>query len=375
MSEAIAFLHALAQVLATMSLYSPGHPAAKRGLEAAWQALTRLLEADEHPVFLFLGGAPVFAGRPLHEMRDWPYTARLSNIGVQRLEFEREATLEAFSRFLANLQGRFSTGATGPLEEEAVTPGITSGLVVVQQAEEEEVVAEEEGETEGSREYLVNLDDELEVVQFIWSQAGAGTVARAEAEAVVRLLATQLESHTLPQVAHSSDFGRYHAEHAVNTSLLAMAVARQEGFNAPGRQQVGVAAILHDIGVAQLPAGLFSSESLNEAERQQVESHPRLGARLLMRHGGRGMELAAQVAWEHHLRPDGTGYPIERFRAVPGWTGKVVGVCATYVALRSPRPFRQAWGAEQAVRHLEAGAGVVFDAEAARVVCSVVRPS
>ena len=66
MSDAIRFLHALAQALSAISLYSPGHPAAAKALEAAWQALQVLLKRDARPTFFFLGGAPVYSGRALH---------------------------------------------------------------------------------------------------------------------------------------------------------------------------------------------------------------------------------------------------------------------------------------------------------------------
>jgi hypothetical protein len=54
MSEAIRFLHTFAQALSALMLYSPGHPATRRSIESAWQALGALLKLNDRPTFFFL---------------------------------------------------------------------------------------------------------------------------------------------------------------------------------------------------------------------------------------------------------------------------------------------------------------------------------
>ena len=86
------------------------------------------------------------------------------------------------------------------------------------------------------------------------------------------------------------------------------------GVDDAGRHRLGVTALLHNIGMARIPAELGNLGSLTELERATVESHTVKGAELLLDSGNRGLELAATVAYEHHLRPDGSGYPLRRFR-------------------------------------------------------------
>jgi putative two-component system response regulator len=104
-----------------------------------------------------------------------------------------------------------------------------------------------------------------------------------------------------------------------------------------------------------------------------METHTEAGARLLLEEGGVAMDLAAVVAYEHHLRPDGSGYPARRFASAAHWASRLVGTCAAYVALRAPRPFRAPWSPSRVLAHLEDGAGTVFDGEAARAVARLVR--
>ena len=82
---------------------------------------------------------------------------------------------------------------------------------------------------------------------------------------------------------------------------------------------------------------------------------------------------AVAVAFEHHLRPDGTGYPARRFTPPTHWASRLTGTCAAYVALRAPRPYRPAWAPLRALAYLEEGAGTVFDAESARALATLVR--
>ncbi|MEP6591884.1 MAG: HD domain-containing phosphohydrolase [Gemmatimonadota bacterium] len=371
MSEAVRFLHALAQALSAASLYSPGHPATRRSLDNVYQALRALLAIDPHPVLLFLGGAPVYAGRALHELTEWPWSRRLSAVGVQRLECDDSVTPEAIPLFIEQLMVRLSTGAT-TTEEELPIPGLRFGNVAVL----EEVALEPSEQAfmvaGSSHELLLDLSDELEAMAWVRSEAARGVVARGEAEAVVRILGALFEHHQLPQVAHGDDSEQYPLVHAINTALLTMAAAAP-WVDRPGRHRLGVAALLHDIGMAQIPTELGKKEMLTIADRVLVESHTGLGARLLLESGGRGLELAAAVAYEHHLRPDQSGYPARRFRPVPHWASRLVTAASTYAALRSPRVFRPRWAADRALAYLVEGAGTVFDAEAANMVAALVR--
>jgi HD-GYP domain-containing protein (c-di-GMP phosphodiesterase class II) len=374
MSDAIRFLHALAQALSAISLYSPGHPAAAKALETAWQALQALLPKNPRPTFFFLGGAPVYNGRALHELADWPWGARLKEVGVQRLEFDEGVTLVSLTRFLELMQVRFTSGSTDPLfPEDAAFTGLRFGPVAVVDALAEVESEDAPQEDDGSRELALNLTDELEAMAFVLAEARRDVVARAEADAVVRILAAQLDRHELPQAAAPDDHAAYPQFHAVNTALMAMAAGGAAGIDPAGRHRLGMAALLHDIGMARLPSELATGETLSAEHRALMETHTVEGARFLMARAGRSLDLAVAVAFEHHLRPDGSGYPARRFNPPAHWASRLTGTCAAYVALRAPRPYRPAWAPLRALAYLEEGAGTVFDAESARALATLVR--
>src|SRR5690606_9697329 len=135
-----------------------------------------------------------------------------------------------------------------------------------------------------------------------------------------------LDRHDLPQALLPQGHDTYPQYHAVNTALLTMAAGNNAGVDRPGQHRLGVAALLHDLGMARLPVELSTLDELSAEQRATVETHTVEGARFLLRHGGRALDLAAVVAFEHHLRPDGTGYPARRFAPPLHWASRMVGV-------------------------------------------------
>jgi putative two-component system response regulator len=94
-----------------------------------------------------------------------------------------------------------------------------------------------------------------------------------------------------------------------------------------------------------------------------VESHSLEGARLILRQNG--PDLAATVAYEHHMRPDGTGYPRFIYPRDIHFASKIVSVCSAYDALRMARPYRPAWNMHRVLEYIYEGAGTVFDKDVA----------
>lgn len=374
MSEAIRFLHALAQALSTMNLYSPGHPATKRSVENLWETMHALLVINPHPIFLFLGTAPIYDGRALHELREWQHSQRLADAGIQRLEFDQAVTVEMLQVMLNRFMVRLTTGEPASGETETLLTGVAFGPVAVR-ADEMPSGASGASMGSASTELLLDLTDELDTMEFVRSEAMRGVVARAEVDAIARILGRLVGEPQVPQASHGGDPERYHVVFPVNTAMLTMAAAMSAGVDSNGRQRLGVMALVHDIGMARLPAGLGNKSSLTADERALVETHTAEGARLLLDDGGPGFDLAAVVAYEHHLRPDGTGYPARRFRAAAHWASRLIASCSTFASLRLVRPYRPAWSIDRAARHLEEGAGTVFDPEAAKLVASLVRPT
>jgi hypothetical protein len=207
------------------------------------------------------------------------------------------------------------------------------------------------------------LDEELVVMQEVFAQAERGApIRQGDAMAVVARLDATLGHRDEPflPLLHQAGRERYQPAHALNTALLAMAVANALRLGEAEQRECGLAALLHDIGMARLPAATTTGDRFTQQDRARVRGHPLEGARLLLRQG-EALETAAVVSYEHHLRQDGSGYPRLSYPREPHLLSRVVAVCDAYDALLAPRPERPAFDPAAALREIERGAVVQFD--------------
>src|SRR4029077_21093210 len=109
-----------------------------------------------------------------------------------------------------------------------------------------------------------------------------------------------------------------------------------------------------------------------EQERQLMNQHPADGARIILGAEQR-LNLAAVVAYEHHIMLNGDGYATMKFRRDCHFGSKLVHVCDVYDALRTTRPYREAWPQERTVAYLEGRSGVEFDAEVVTAFTRMMR--
>src|SRR3990172_5336938 len=103
-----------------------------------------------------------------------------------------------------------------------------------------------------------------------------------------------------------------------------------------------------------------------------MRKHPVDGAKIIYE-SDRQLDLASAVAYEHHIMIDGGGYPSRHYRREPHKASKLVHICDVYDALRTNRPYREAWDTERVLGQIERGAGPDFDAELATAFLKMMR--
>ena len=102
--------------------------------------------------------------------------------------------------------------------------------------------------------------------------------------------------------------------HAVNVTLYSLKLAAILGSSKEEMIRMGVAALLHDIGLCEIPSEIvFKRKQMTSAEFASFKKHPRLGYEQLKAESG-DIPLAPELALQHHERIDGSGYPERRKR-------------------------------------------------------------
>lgn len=167
----------------------------------------------------------------------------------------------------------------------------------------------------------------------------------------------QIVSHMTTISTHSPSL--YH--HSVNVAVLATAVGMSIGYNRNQLIDLGVGAMLHDIGKVSLPEELLQKKERWNAEEQEIaKQHAMNGFNLLRKQHDISL-LSAHVCLQHHERLNGSGYP-------QGLSGKqvheyaqIVGMCDIYDSLTSPRPWRKRYMPQDAIEFLLGSGGHLFE--------------
>ena len=173
---------------------------------------------------------------------------------------------------------------------------------------------------------------------------------RAYGETISRL-SRAIESHDGATGAHVERVGFYAQQIALALDLV------------PARAELlRLVSPLHDIGkIAVSDTVLRKTGPLDTQERVEMERHTDVGHELLAGSGNELLDVAAVIAWTHHERWDGSGYP----RGLKGeeipLAGRIVAVADVFDALTSDRPYRPALSAADARAHIAAGRGTAFD--------------
>ncbi|MCY2926346.1 MAG: diguanylate cyclase [Planctomycetota bacterium] len=154
----------------------------------------------------------------------------------------------------------------------------------------------------------------------------------------------------------------YMANHARKVAHYAVLIARCMRLGEQAIQRVGLAALLHDIGMVALPDSVvLSTDALTADQLIAVKRHPVIGARILQ--GVSYLESAALAVKSHHERFDGKGYPDGLVgREIP-LDARIIAVADSFDAMTSPRAFRRPRSIAAAMADLRQASGAQYDPE------------
>jgi putative nucleotidyltransferase with HDIG domain len=354
------FLSAFAHALAAMTLYAQGHPARERAIDDAYRELRDLQAASPHPLFTFLGDEIVFGNMPLRELKAWDWSARLAQAGIQRLEFAEPVSRDDFEAFLDEVLARLTLSAIDTSEARQMRrSSIRFGSVGVKGDSEQ-------GQPVPTATITYSLSEEADTVRWFQDETRArGVVPLTEAEAVVRSLSIAMhgDRQIVIPLLQLKEFDQYTTTHSMNVAVLTMALAEYMGLGARDVRTFGIAGLLHDIGKVRIPVDVLTKPGrFTDEERALMNQHPAEGARIILK-SEEQLDLPAVVAYEHHIMLNGGGYPTLRFRRDCHRASKLVHVCDVYDALRTHRPYREAWSQEKTLAYLQDRSGSEFDPE------------
>ncbi|WP_394200925.1 HD-GYP domain-containing protein [Marinagarivorans algicola] len=153
----------------------------------------------------------------------------------------------------------------------------------------------------------------------------------------------------------------YTAEHCLNVCILAIAFGRHLGLSEEKLQQLGLCGLLHDVGKMRVPPQVLNKPArLTLKEMRMMMAHTIHGRNLLLA-AGNVYTGAIDVAYSHHERIDGTGYP----RKLPGENislfSRIISIVDAYDAMTADRCYQKARTTTEALKIIYEGRGTQFD--------------
>ena len=150
--------------------------------------------------------------------------------------------------------------------------------------------------------------------------------------------------------------------HVIRMSRYSYLLAEAMGLSINQCELLQHASPMHDIGKIGIPDSiLLKPGKLNATEWEIMKSHSEIGGQILSGSGSNLLQMAESIAYTHHEKWDGSGYPHGLKGEDIPLEGRIVAICDVFDALTTGRPYKKAWPVEKAVQELKDNSGISFD--------------
>jgi len=226
-----------------------------------------------------------------------------------------------------------------------------------EKAEAEEEVRTEDGKVFLSRSYAMGGDKgEILAVHFmedITERIQLAGKLRDSLEGTIQAIASAEEVRD-----------PYTAGHQERVAEIACAIGNEMGLQKDQIEGIRMGGKIHDIGKIHLPSEILSKPTrLSEIEYSLVQSHSQVGYDIL-----KDIDFpwpVADIAYQHHERMDGSGYPQGLKGEGICLEARIVAVADVVEAMANHRPYRPGLGVDKALAEIERGRGSIYDADVA----------
>lgn len=360
------FVRRFSAAVRAAQLYAPTHPLVQRAFDGLTESLNELL-TDQPSLAVGVIGQEVIVGDiPLPRAADavGELIRRLKALGIERIAFERGVTpeqVQTLALTIAHPERR--PGAAAPGVEPADPTGTLNGLPHIRVGR---IQTEEKKEQSAADIATIRslYSDATNLASTVWDMAQSeGVPDPRAARALVDSLAQAVSANRTALIALTAlkNYDNYTFTHMVNVSILTMSQARALGMEGSTLRELGLAALMHDIGKVRTPTDILNKpEKLTDSEFAIMRMHVVDGAEILRR-TPEMPAIAPVIAFEHHLRLDGTGYPFGVTRAGLNLGTQLCSIADVYDAMRSQRSYQQAFPSDRILEVMKRNDGHQFD--------------
>ena len=344
----------LAAALRAVTLYAPGHPLVQRSINSFAEVLNIMHSSSPAVTIGIVGEDLVVQDTPIPRAAEnmEKLVRQFRQAGIERIVIDKGVDVAELMELAQTLGSPVST------------PESSANLNKLKKIRVGRLQLEEEQPTADIETYRKLYNDAVSVAGQLWDSAKLDGMPDPEAGSqIVNSLADEVSQNRTALLALTTlkNYDSYTFTHMVNVSILTMGQARGLGIDGPLLREFGLSALLHDIGKVKTPSEILNKpEQLTDKEFDILRRHTVDGAEILRR-TPEIPALAPVVAFEHHLRLDGTGYPFGVSRGTLNLATMLCGIADVYDAMRSQRVYQQAFPTDRILAVLQRNDGKQFD--------------
>jgi HD-GYP domain-containing protein (c-di-GMP phosphodiesterase class II) len=344
------FIIAFYGAMRAIKLYPVEHTAVQKTLAELAQIAGEIVER-EHELEFRMAGEFFFLNASrlrldLTNYATYGYLLRVCRAaGVGAVKVHSAASARDWLVLLSALDSQTSLEPTERFLEIAdhlVRTGVAD-LEVFAPAEDDDRDFAEEAKQAANRTYNQSVAVTREVINSV--RMGR-TPSIRRIKRVVQGIVDQIlnEETSLIGLTAIRDYDEYTFTHSVNVCIFAVALGRRLGLTKTQLFDLGLSALMHDVGKSRVPLDmLHKTEQLTEEEWRAIAAHPWLGVLTLFQLRGQQEDVsyrAMTVAYEHHMRTDLSGYPRTIRPRSMSMTSKIVAVVDGYDAATTRRAYQ-----------------------------------
>jgi putative nucleotidyltransferase with HDIG domain len=355
----------LAASIRSAQLYAAGHPIVVRSITALVESLA-VIHASAPSLAIGIVGEDLVVGEipvPRAAENMGELMRRLQLAGVERIAIDRGVEATELTQLIQGLA--------------AADPNRASGLTGLKHIRVGRLQVEERVDAPAGdiATFKRLYDDAVSVAGRLWDTAKQeGKPDPNAGRGIVDSLAQAVAQNRTALLALTAlkNYDNYTFTHMVNVSILTMGQAKGLKIEGALLREFGLSALMHDIGKVKTPTEILNKpDKLDDREFEIMKRHTVDGAEILRRTPDMPT-LAPVVAFEHHLRLDGTGYPNGVKRGQLNLATMLCGVADVYDAMRSQRSYQQAFPTDRILAVLQRNDGKQFDQNLVRRFAQLV---
>lgn len=349
------FLRRMVAATSNASLYSAEHQQVKHLCTQALANLAEAMGSASDISLMVIDDELIHDGSPL---ADSMYVSRFAQLlkarGIGNIRVAHNIKLEEMMGFVVNLSGK------GDGQGARSSANLRVGTVEVRQGQSDARDTTVDKIREGLA--LPDVSDQeitklMEIYEEVRNHKKLRVVGIHE---IVSGLVDSLKREAIPFIAIAPlrSMDEYTFTHSINVCVLTLAQAMSLGIEEQLLHDIGIAAMLHDVGKLFLPVDVINKPgALDDAEWSLIKQHPGKGAQYLLDSPGIP-RLAVVLAFEHHMKFNHGGYP----KVPEGWQQNFCSHMTTvsdfFDAMHTKRSYRKSLEAEEVASIMQSVMGV-----------------